>query len=67
MPRRKEILPNSISSDDKLIANTETDVELKLQKFEEELQNLINQQKMRSSGVVYGYFGWDFKFSTSKS
>jgi hypothetical protein len=42
MPRRKLILPDSISSEENLITNTETDVELKLQKFEEELKILIN-------------------------
>ena len=63
MPRRKASLSDT---DDKLSTIAESDVELKLQRIEEELENLMKHQQMRSTGVVYGYFGWDFKFSSSK-
>jgi hypothetical protein len=66
MPRRQANLP--VPFDDELIENAGNDVELKLQelaKLQEEFKVLMNQHKMRSAGIIYGYFGWDFKFSTS--
>jgi len=61
-PRRKANL-----FDDKLSTIDESDVEQKLARIEEELQNLTKQQQMRSSGVIYGYFGWDLNFHQVKS
>lgn len=43
---------------------------LELAKVKEELNELKNhydQQKIRSKGLIYGFFGWDITFSSSSS
>jgi hypothetical protein len=66
MPRRRTD-SEPIHEDQQLTAIAEEEeVQTKLQRIEDQLQNLMNQQTTRSSGIIYGSFGWDFRFSSSK-
>lgn len=63
MPRKA--LPAVPEDKGVMSRKTEENLVLKLGSLEKELQELVNQHKMRSTGFIYANLGWDLRLSSS--